>query len=76
MLDLADMMHGLHPEIAAATRARFKRMTLSVAVFAAGCGLAALLYAQLGNWCFWALPALGLCALMMRTEIAQADSHG
>jgi uncharacterized membrane protein YoaK (UPF0700 family) len=75
MLDLADLMHGLHPEIAAATRARFRRMTLSVAVFAAGCGLAALLYARVSNWCFCALPALGLCALMMRTEIAQADSH-
>jgi len=75
MLDLADMMHGLHPEIAAATRARFRRMTLSVAVFAAGCGLAALLYARVSSWCFCALPALGLCALMMRAEIAQADSH-
>jgi uncharacterized membrane protein YoaK (UPF0700 family) len=75
MLDLADMMHGLPPGIAAATRARFKRMTLSVAVFAAGCGLAALLYAHLSNWCFCALPILGLCALMMSTEIAQADSH-
>lgn len=75
MIDLADMLHGLGPEVAAATRARFRRMTLSVAVFAAGCGLAALLYARVSDWCFCALPVLGLCALMMRGEIAEADAH-
>jgi uncharacterized membrane protein YoaK (UPF0700 family) len=73
MLDVADLLHGLRPETAAATRARLKRMTLSVAVFATGCGLAALLYAQLSQWCFCLLPVLGGCALMMRSEIAAAD---
>lgn len=74
MLDLADMLHGLPPELAATTRARFRRMTLSVVVFATGCGLAALLYAQVSKWCFCVLPVLGACALMMRQEISDADS--
>lgn len=75
MLDLGDMLHGLRPEVAAATRARFKRMSLSVVAFAVGCALAALLYAAVNKWCFWVLPALGLAALMMRSEISDADSR-
>jgi uncharacterized membrane protein YoaK (UPF0700 family) len=75
MLDLADLLQGMRPEAAAATRARLKRTTLSVAVFAAGCGLAALLYARLGEWCFGALPLLGVATLMMRHDIAEADSR-
>ncbi|MGB6604016.1 MAG: YoaK family protein [Steroidobacteraceae bacterium] len=73
MIDLADMLRGLPAEAAAATRSRLRRMTLSVAVFAAGCGLAALFYARLGQWCFCALPLLGVATLMMRRDIADAD---
>ena len=73
MLDLADMLHGLPPETAAATRARFKRLTTSVVVFAAGCALAALLYAKVNAWCFCVLPFLGLAALTFRREINDAD---
>jgi uncharacterized membrane protein YoaK (UPF0700 family) len=72
MLDLADVLYGLHPEKAVATRTRLKAMTLSVVLFAAGCGLAALLYAEVNKWCFCALPVLGVGTLMMRTEIAAA----
>jgi len=75
MLDLGDMLHGLRPEVAAATRARFRRMTLSVVAFAVGCALAALLYTALRQWCFCVLPALGLAGLMMRSEISDADSR-
>jgi uncharacterized membrane protein YoaK (UPF0700 family) len=75
MLDLADMLHGMRPEVAASTRARLRWMTLSVAVFATGCGLGALLYAQLNTWCFWALPLFGVCTLMMRSDIASADAR-
>jgi len=74
MLDLAEMVHGLPSATAAATRTRFKRMTVSVAVFAAGCGLAALLYLEVGKWCFCVLPLLGIVTLMMGTEIAAADA--
>jgi uncharacterized membrane protein YoaK (UPF0700 family) len=75
MLDLAEMLHGVRPEVAAITRARLRRLTVSVVVFAAGCGFAALLYAQLNKWCFFLLPVLGVCTLMMRREIAEADSR-
>jgi uncharacterized membrane protein YoaK (UPF0700 family) len=74
MLDLAEIVHGPPAAITAATRTRFKRMTASVAAFAAGCGLAALLFLETGKWCFCVLPALGIATLMMRTEIAAADA--
>jgi len=75
MLDLADVLHGLRPELAAATRVRLQRLTLSVGVFATGCGIAALLYAKLEDWCFCVLPVLGLGTLMMRGQIADADAR-
>jgi uncharacterized membrane protein YoaK (UPF0700 family) len=75
MLDIAEVLHGVRPEVAAITRARLERLTLSVVVFAAGCGLAALLYAQVGKWCFCALPLLGAGTLTLRAEIAAADAH-
>jgi uncharacterized membrane protein YoaK (UPF0700 family) len=75
MLDIAEVLHGVRPEVAAITRARLERLTLSVAVFAAGCGLAALLYAQAGKWCFCVLPLLGAGTLTLRAEIAAADAH-
>jgi len=73
MLDLAELLHGLGGEVAAATRARFKRLTLSVIVFAAGCGLAALLYARVDRWCFCLLPLFGVAMLMTRQDISDAD---
>jgi len=73
MLDLADILHGLGPETAAVTRARFKRLTTSVVVFATGCGLAALLYAEVNTWCFCVLPILGISSLTIRKEIDDAD---
>jgi len=75
MLDLAEILHGVRPEVAAITWARLERLTLSVALFAAGCGLAALIYTHLGKWCFCVLPVLGLCTLMLRAQIAEADTH-
>jgi uncharacterized membrane protein YoaK (UPF0700 family) len=74
MVDLAAMAHGVPVDVAASIRGRFKRFTLSVAAFAAGCGLASLLYTEVRTWCFCALPILGLGTLMMRAEISSADS--
>lgn len=74
MLDLAELLHGVRPEVAAITKARLGRLTLSVAVFATGCGLAALIYTHAGKWCFCVLPLLGLGTLMLRGEIAAADA--
>ncbi|MEI9986010.1 MAG: DUF1275 family protein [Aliidongia sp.] len=52
MIDVADILLGCPPETRAAARARLLRMSLSVACFAAGCLLAALLYGTVGVWCF------------------------
>jgi len=75
MLDVAEMLHGLRPEAAEVVRGRLRRLTVSVTVFAAGCGLAALLYARAGQWCFALLPLLGAGTLLLRSEIAAADAH-
>jgi len=75
MLDVAEMLHGLRPEAAEVVRGRLRRLTVSVTVFAAGCGLAALLYAEAGQWCFALLPLLGAGTLLLRSEIAAADAH-
>ena len=45
MIDLADLLHGLPADEALAARGRLRRNAAQVAVFALGCGIAALLYA-------------------------------
>ena len=52
MIDVADLMLGGPPEARAAARARLGRMSLSLACFAVGCLLAALLYGTVQVWCF------------------------
>jgi len=74
MLDLGDMLHGLPPEKTAMVRTRLKAMTASVVLFAAGCGLAALLFAGIDKWCFCVLPVLAACALMIRSELVDASA--
>lgn len=69
MLDLGEMLHGLPPEKAATIRTRLKAMTASVALFASGCGLAALLFVEINKWCFCVMPILGAYALTMRSEV-------
>ena len=73
MMDLGDVIHGLAPEKARATRARLTQMTVSVLAFAGGCALGALLYAWLSVLCFWVPPALVLGGLSMRKALAAAE---
>lgn len=56
MLDLADMTRGSESDVTGASLPRLRRLTTSVVVFAAGCALAALLYARVTEWCFWFAP--------------------
>ena len=58
MIDIADTLRGLPPDRREATRGRLLRMALSVAAFAAGCAVAALLYATISVWCFVIPPVL------------------
>jgi len=72
MLDLGDMIHGLPADRTVGVHARLRAMTASVVLFAAGCGLAALLFAEINKWCFCVLPVLAAGALMIRSEIVDA----
>jgi uncharacterized membrane protein YoaK (UPF0700 family) len=66
MIDLADMLRASQPENAASPRPRLLGMAVNIAVFAAGCAAAALLYAGVGVWCFAVPPLLGIGSLVMR----------
>ncbi len=57
MIDLGDLAHGSLGDQAKTVKGRLSRMAIAVAAFALGCGLAALLFATVGVWCF-ALPPL------------------
>ncbi len=57
MIDLGDLAHARSGDQARPARARLSRMVVAVCAFALGCGLAALLFATVGTWCF-ALPPL------------------
>lgn len=57
VLDAVALIRGEKPDQTAVVRDRFKRMFAAVAWFAAGCALAATLYAWVGFWCL-AVPAL------------------
>ena len=74
MIDLGDVIHGLAPDKARATRDRLSQMTVSVLAFGAGCAVGALLYASIGVWCFWIPPGLVLVTLPMHRGLGDADS--
>jgi uncharacterized membrane protein YoaK (UPF0700 family) len=59
MLDAVALIRGEKPQQAAVVRGRFKRMFAAVAWFAAGCALAATLYAWFGFWCLAVSALLG-----------------
>jgi uncharacterized membrane protein YoaK (UPF0700 family) len=67
MIDLADMMQAPRQENTQHPGARLLGMSTNIAVFAAGCAAAALLYAHVGVWCFVVPPVLGAMALFLRT---------
>jgi uncharacterized membrane protein YoaK (UPF0700 family) len=63
MIDLADILHGGTHESRAPARARLATMSISVVLFAAGCGLAAAGYLSVGCRCFMLPPLLVLWAI-------------
>jgi uncharacterized membrane protein YoaK (UPF0700 family) len=73
MLDIADRIYPRQG--AAAPPARLIQMSINVVVFAAGCGVAALLYARFGVWCFVVPPVVAVVSLIIRlAESAKAGS--
>jgi len=75
MIDLADMIHAPKSDNAERPGARLLRMSTNIAVFAAGCAAAAVLYARVGVWCFVVPPVLGFAALFVRMAAAGNDPH-
>jgi uncharacterized membrane protein YoaK (UPF0700 family) len=63
MLGIADLMRGPPRDRRAVVRARFGRLSIAIATFALGCGLAAGGYALGGMWCFVAPPIVAAVAL-------------
>jgi uncharacterized membrane protein YoaK (UPF0700 family) len=64
MLDVADRIYPRQG--AEAPPARLIQMSINVVVFAAGCGVAALLYARFGVRCFVVPPVVAVLALIVR----------
>jgi uncharacterized membrane protein YoaK (UPF0700 family) len=75
MIDLADMLQAPTPENAGRPGSRLLRMSTNIAVFAAGCAVAALLYARVGVWCFFLPPLFALGALFMRVAGDAPDAR-
>jgi uncharacterized membrane protein YoaK (UPF0700 family) len=75
MIDLADVFQTPKSENAERPVARLLGMSTNIAVFAAGCAAAAILYAHIGVWCFVVPPVLGFLALFLRTEAAANAPH-
>jgi uncharacterized membrane protein YoaK (UPF0700 family) len=68
VLDAVDLMRGAAPDQAPAVRARFHRMLRAIAWFAAGCGIAAALYASVGFWCLAVPAAVGAASAILAAE--------
>ena len=71
MIDFADLIRGVTPEQRAIIKPRLSRMTFSVTAFAIGCGLGALFFSQVHEWCFAAASLIALPPLFM--EGSKAD---
>lgn len=72
MIDVADLVRGMPQAERVAAKARASRTAATVASFAAGCGIGAILVRQVGAWCFIAPPVLAFIAAMTG-ETRQAD---
>jgi len=71
MVDAADLLDPRHRSPEAVVRVR--SMTVQVAVFAAGCGLAAIAFDRFGAWCF-ALPPF-VAAVSLGLQLRPPHTH-
>jgi uncharacterized membrane protein YoaK (UPF0700 family) len=68
VLDAVDLWRGAPPDKAADMRARFGRTLRSILCFAAGCGVAAVLYYWVGFWCLAVPVVVGAATAIVRAE--------
>lgn len=66
MIDVADLMHGVAPEMRQTILTRMSRMGAAVLAFAIGCAAAALLYGAVSVWCFVVPPLLGMLTVIVQ----------
>jgi uncharacterized membrane protein YoaK (UPF0700 family) len=67
-IDAVDLLTGAEPAQRGAIRTRFGRLSLAILYFAAGCAVAALLYALVGFWCLGVPVVVGAIAAVMRID--------
>jgi uncharacterized membrane protein YoaK (UPF0700 family) len=68
VLDAVDVLRGSEPAHAAIVRARCGRMLRAIVCFAAGCAVAALLYAWIGLWNLAVPVILRAASAIIRAE--------
>ncbi|MBX9711009.1 MAG: DUF1275 domain-containing protein [Xanthobacteraceae bacterium] len=61
-LDLVDILTGAHPDQQADTRARFRRLSVTILAFAVGCAVSAVMYTYVGFWCLGLAVVVGFLA--------------
>ena len=67
-IDAVDLVTGAEPAVVPTARARLGRLALALISFAAGCAMAALLYALIGFWCLAVAVVVGTAAALIRVE--------
>jgi uncharacterized membrane protein YoaK (UPF0700 family) len=74
VLDAVDLLSGKTGSDTAAVRGRFGRMLRAVVWFAAGCGVAALLYYFVGFWCLAVPAVVGAATAILRDQAETAPN--
>lgn len=64
-LDLVDILTGAHPQQQPETRARFRRLSLTLLAFAIGCVMSAMIYSYAGFWCLALAVIVGILAAII-----------
>ncbi len=67
-IDAVDLLTGTARDMTAPVRFRFGRLSLTIASFAAGCAVSALLYAHVGFWGLAVAVIVGTLAAVIRLE--------
>jgi len=67
-LDAVDLITHAHPEQKAATRARFNRLCGTIAAFACGCAISALLFSYVGFWGLLLAIVVAMCATDLQSS--------
>jgi len=68
VLDAVELARGTDPGQRAAVRGRFNRMFMAIFFFAAGCAVAAALFAWIGFWCLAVPAVIGVASAVLAAE--------